>query len=1024
MARFLVAFLLSVVPAFVAAQLGPGRFPCTQVNGDGSYEANQALCANEVLIAPGTSDPSSDAQGDQPAPVDSQCTLSREFGTYWCGMTGAACTTDANCDNGICVAGTCQGGFGQGCAGTDRYCGGYLYCLGPSLTPTATDTCGGVGAFCQDLRAGDLSLTVEQSASVYNQFCSTGYCDTRTAACEQRGYLNDDCSSDPQFKCATGLICDSSSYTCVDAPPDPSTQQPPTSTTTSAGALSTSSTTTTTSSSSAPTGGFGSGAHLDNGIYASGLDAYNVLLADGTIPSAGWGPDTCRAACEDFDPRRQDPQGMNVGCMLNSLANTCAVLRAPASAPIALSSVALRPDNLCNMPCADDPSRDRGCGGFDIDRSILFDVWELGYTGGPSPPFDNGASSSTSSVSLTTTTSSSSSSSTIEAATATTEAAPPPATTTPAQPGNGAYVGCAHLDNGIYAAGLNVYHAFFADGSQPAEGWLPETCRAACEHFDPRQDFDGMNVGCVLNARTNTCGVVRAPAAAPIPLSAVALRPDARCNDPCPADPSRTRGCGGRDDDFHFLFDMWELNYNGETPSPPLRSSSSSSSSSSSATTTTMSSTTPTEAPPATTTPAQPGNGAYVGCAHLNKGIYASGLNAYHVQLADGSIPAEGWGPETCRAACEYFDPRQDPEGMNVGCVLNAGTNTCAVVRAPARAPIALSSVPLRPDNLCNAPCPTDPTRNRGCGGVDDDQHFLFDMWELNYNGEVPTPPTSTAPPPATTTPAQPGNGAYIGCAHLNKGIYAAGLNVYHTFFADGSQPAEGWLPETCRAACEHFDPRQDFDGMNVGCVLHARTNTCGVVRAPAAAPIPLSAVALRPDARCNDACPADPSRTRGCGGVDDDLHFLFDMWELNYDGETPSPPFSDSSSSSSSSSSTSSSSTVTSAPASSSTPFRVNGAVSTTKIIEAPIMLGCASSQVYANCLWGAQRANSCCRSDPATCQAIYDANRQNCEEVGQASYPCLSTADSDMEECCTSIFSAFFTGGGEGVDACAGTA
>lgn len=82
----------------------------------------------------------------------------------------------ANCDNGVCTNGVCTGGFGDACASDDTACLGYLYCQTPDFLDTAANTCGAVGAFCQDPTAVDPALSVAAAQLIFNNFCATGYC--------------------------------------------------------------------------------------------------------------------------------------------------------------------------------------------------------------------------------------------------------------------------------------------------------------------------------------------------------------------------------------------------------------------------------------------------------------------------------------------------------------------------------------------------------------------------------------------------------------------------------------------------------------------------------------------------------------------------------------------------------------------------------------------------------------------------------------------------------------------------------
>ncbi|BGP14713.1 hypothetical protein JCM10213_002758 [Rhodosporidiobolus nylandii] len=207
---------LASLAGLAAAQTGYGRFPCTIVNGDGTFSADQSQCADANLVAPGTGDgvENADPQGDLPNPTNAQCVQQLETGAYFCGIAGATCTSDANCDNGHCVDGTCQGGFEQNCASDDANCLGYLYCLTADFGTTSSNTCGGLGAFCQDAVVGNSALSDDANYAAFNQYCSSGYCNYATAACDVHVALGGDCSVDPEYGCAEGLQCNRQSYTC------------------------------------------------------------------------------------------------------------------------------------------------------------------------------------------------------------------------------------------------------------------------------------------------------------------------------------------------------------------------------------------------------------------------------------------------------------------------------------------------------------------------------------------------------------------------------------------------------------------------------------------------------------------------------------------------------------------------------------------------------------------------------------------------------------------------------------------
>ncbi|BGP06820.1 hypothetical protein JCM10049v2_002646 [Rhodotorula toruloides] len=209
---FAAASIASFASLAVAQSIqGFGRFPCTNVNGDGTFSPDQTQCADANLIAPGTNDPTSIYQGDHPPPTGSQCVVEPTTGAYFCGIVGATCTSDANCDNGYCgilsgTTGTCVGGFTDRCR-SDSNCLGYLYCTDPLGNPTTSGTCGGEGAYCQDYTVGSNTNTDAQNEALFNQFCESGYCAYLPGTCAVHVGLGQDCSFDPEFACDTGLTC-------------------------------------------------------------------------------------------------------------------------------------------------------------------------------------------------------------------------------------------------------------------------------------------------------------------------------------------------------------------------------------------------------------------------------------------------------------------------------------------------------------------------------------------------------------------------------------------------------------------------------------------------------------------------------------------------------------------------------------------------------------------------------------------------------------------------------------------------
>ncbi|GAA5975668.1 hypothetical protein JCM10908_005236 [Rhodotorula pacifica] len=191
--------------ALAAGVNGYGRFPCTQVNGDGTFSPLQSACTNPINPGPGTGNNVPDGsgfttQGFGVTPTGSQCVQELETGAYYCGIAGAACTSGAQCDNGQCQGGVCTGGFDATCQ-SDAVCSGYLYCGG-------LGSCGENGAFCQDAVATAGISDPQQVQFITNQYCSSGYCGLFDGICANRRGAGVDCTNDP-YGCARGLECSS-----------------------------------------------------------------------------------------------------------------------------------------------------------------------------------------------------------------------------------------------------------------------------------------------------------------------------------------------------------------------------------------------------------------------------------------------------------------------------------------------------------------------------------------------------------------------------------------------------------------------------------------------------------------------------------------------------------------------------------------------------------------------------------------------------------------------------------------------
>lgn len=69
-----------------------------------SLNADPNQCVDSALIAPGAADDSG-FQGDGLTPTNPECVAYGLNAGFFCGIAGAECTTDDNCDNGVCAGG-------------------------------------------------------------------------------------------------------------------------------------------------------------------------------------------------------------------------------------------------------------------------------------------------------------------------------------------------------------------------------------------------------------------------------------------------------------------------------------------------------------------------------------------------------------------------------------------------------------------------------------------------------------------------------------------------------------------------------------------------------------------------------------------------------------------------------------------------------------------------------------------------------------------------------------------------------
>ncbi|GAA5892851.1 hypothetical protein JCM8208_004104 [Rhodotorula glutinis] len=205
------------------AQTGYGRFPCNIFNGDGTLSADPNQCLDSALIPPGSADDSG-FQGDGVTPTNPECVAFGANLGFFCGIAGATCTTDDNCDNGVCTGGVCTGALSATC-GADAECLGFLYCTDPT-GENVIGSCGGDGAFCTDPSAANPDASAADNFDIYNQYCASGFCSVNNGGVcsEFVTQVDGDCSFDPEFACTvdanTGaaLTCDATSLTCQLAP--------------------------------------------------------------------------------------------------------------------------------------------------------------------------------------------------------------------------------------------------------------------------------------------------------------------------------------------------------------------------------------------------------------------------------------------------------------------------------------------------------------------------------------------------------------------------------------------------------------------------------------------------------------------------------------------------------------------------------------------------------------------------------------------------------------------------------------
>ncbi|KWU42149.1 hypothetical protein RHOSPDRAFT_27179 [Rhodotorula sp. JG-1b] len=162
----------SATPSF---PLSYGRFPCSVWCPDGQIHRDDSLCADDKLVATGAT--LSTANGyhgfkrNGPVPTGSTCAQDETSGSWWCGISGATCSSDAACDNGLCIAGRCTGGYSYAASNNNFLCSGYLWSTSFDGSPVGDGSCNSLTASC----------AVK---------CNTAGCD---------------CTNDPKHRCGKGL---------------------------------------------------------------------------------------------------------------------------------------------------------------------------------------------------------------------------------------------------------------------------------------------------------------------------------------------------------------------------------------------------------------------------------------------------------------------------------------------------------------------------------------------------------------------------------------------------------------------------------------------------------------------------------------------------------------------------------------------------------------------------------------------------------------------------------------------------
>ena len=219
--QFVPQEITTLTAAFAAGVNGYGRFPCTQVNGDGSFSPRKSrlvfllLCtrprlrlttrrpqfpttrattssrspvARTTALTAATARPRlapSASSRPRPAPTSAVSPALRARPTRTAttvsaravsGTTGSLLRSLGLGADPESSSACSTGGFDQSCGGDNANCEGFLFCTTGDIPPvaTASNTCGGVGSYCQSAYSPASSTGNATDANlIYNQYCAS-----------------------------------------------------------------------------------------------------------------------------------------------------------------------------------------------------------------------------------------------------------------------------------------------------------------------------------------------------------------------------------------------------------------------------------------------------------------------------------------------------------------------------------------------------------------------------------------------------------------------------------------------------------------------------------------------------------------------------------------------------------------------------------------------------------------------------------------------------------------------------------